>query len=292
MQGDRQRAMSLAAEARTLAADLAAPAAHHARLLLADGRAGRAAKAVERAWRTAPHPALAQAYGEIWSGRNPARPGRAFRAPRRPQPLGARKSCGAGRGGAGGRAMGRGAAPSRTRAGGRSAACPPPAIPADRAGSPPPTAPAADRRGRLLARATPQLCLMMARVEEAEHGDLVHMREWLDRAARAMPDPALCLRELRGRDPGVAVPLSPLRRLRRARLANPGLGGPARGFAGPPRSPADSRPPSARPWAADRQSRGRLTRATAEALGARAGTRYQCPRRPGSSAVEQPLRKR
>ena len=45
--------------------DLAAPAAYHARLLLGDGRSGPAAKAVERAWRSLPHPELAQAYGEI-----------------------------------------------------------------------------------------------------------------------------------------------------------------------------------------------------------------------------------
>jgi HemY protein len=30
---------------------------------------------------------------------------------------------------------------------------------------------------------------MMARVEEADHGDLLHAREWLDRAVRALPDP-------------------------------------------------------------------------------------------------------
>ena len=30
---------------------------------------------------------------------------------------------------------------------------------------------------------------MMARLEEAEHGDLARMREWLDRATAAAPDP-------------------------------------------------------------------------------------------------------
>jgi uncharacterized membrane-anchored protein len=34
-----------------------------------------------------------------------------------------------------------------------------------------------------------QLCLLMARLEETEHGDLAATREWLDRAARAVPDP-------------------------------------------------------------------------------------------------------
>jgi HemY protein len=36
---------------------------------------------------------------------------------------------------------------------------------------------------------TPRLCLMMARLEEAEHGIGPVSREWLDRAVTAMPDP-------------------------------------------------------------------------------------------------------
>jgi HemY protein len=36
---------------------------------------------------------------------------------------------------------------------------------------------------------TPRLCLMMARLEEAEHGVGPESREWLDRAVTAMPDP-------------------------------------------------------------------------------------------------------
>src|SRR5207247_8282679 len=66
--GDRPRAISLGAEAHALTEDLAAPAAHHARLLLDDRRAGRAAKAVERAWRTAAHPELAHVYNAIFGG--------------------------------------------------------------------------------------------------------------------------------------------------------------------------------------------------------------------------------
>ena len=40
-----------------------------------------------------------------------------------------------------------------------------------------------------LAGPTPRLCLMMARLEEAEHNDAARMRKWLDRAVNAMPDP-------------------------------------------------------------------------------------------------------
>jgi HemY protein len=36
---------------------------------------------------------------------------------------------------------------------------------------------------------TPRLCLMMARLEEAEHEVGSDSREWLDRAVTAMPDP-------------------------------------------------------------------------------------------------------
>jgi HemY protein len=43
--------------------------------------------------------------------------------------------------------------------------------------------------GEGLAGPTPRVCLMMARLEEAEHGAGESMREWLDRAVTAMPDP-------------------------------------------------------------------------------------------------------
>ncbi|HEV2300016.1 MAG TPA: heme biosynthesis HemY N-terminal domain-containing protein, partial [Stellaceae bacterium] len=69
--GDRRRAVRLAAEAQALAPDLAAPAAHYARLLLADGRKRLAARAIERAWRSAPHPDLARVYGEIFAEEPP-----------------------------------------------------------------------------------------------------------------------------------------------------------------------------------------------------------------------------
>ncbi|HEV2301522.1 MAG TPA: hypothetical protein VGR91_08125, partial [Stellaceae bacterium] len=52
---------------------------------------------------------------------------------------------------------------------------PPP--PAAEAGEPAPTGP------------TARLCLVMARLEEAEHGGEGRMREWLDRIASAVPDP-------------------------------------------------------------------------------------------------------
>ena len=61
-QGDLRRAAGLAARAQSQTPDLAEIAAHHARLLFALGRRRAAIKAIERAWRSAPHPDLARLY--------------------------------------------------------------------------------------------------------------------------------------------------------------------------------------------------------------------------------------
>src|SRR5439155_24024319 len=61
-QGDLHRAAGLAAKAQALVPDIAAPAAYHARLLLALGRTRPARKAIERAWRGAPQADLARVY--------------------------------------------------------------------------------------------------------------------------------------------------------------------------------------------------------------------------------------
>jgi HemY protein len=154
--GDRPRAIALAAEARALSEDLAAPAAHHARLLLAEGRTGRAAKAVERAWRTAPHPELARVYSAIYEGESPLARVRAFERLAAQNPA-ARES---------------------------HVTLAEVAIEAQLWGE--------ARRHLEAAIAidpTARLCLLSARLEEAEHGDLGAMRGWLDRAVGANPDP-------------------------------------------------------------------------------------------------------
>ena len=69
--GDGRRALALAASAETFSPDLAPLAAHHARLLLAEGRAKAAARVVEKAWRTAPQPELSRLYGTILMGEEP-----------------------------------------------------------------------------------------------------------------------------------------------------------------------------------------------------------------------------
>jgi HemY protein len=196
-QGDRHRALALAAEAQGLAPDLAPVAAHRARLLLEDRRTARAAKAVERAWQTAPHPDLAQVYGAIWESDTPlARVARFERlAARNPR---AREShialaeaaLTAQLWGEARRHLERAFAADPSPAA-PIPASPIPALPmlwAGGAARPAPTA-ATEGTGGEISGPSARLCLIMARLEEAENGDLGRMREWLDRAAGAAPDP-------------------------------------------------------------------------------------------------------
>jgi HemY protein len=183
--GDRRRGINLAAQAQGLAPDLATPAAHHARLLLDDRRTGPAAKAVERAWRTAPHPELVQVYGAIHAGEPPL--SRVKRVERlAAQNPGARESH---------LALAEAALDAQLWGEARrhldkaltAAAALPIAKPAS---SNPLSSPSVgEGEGGGLAGPTPRLCLLMARLEEAEHGAGGDMRGWLDRAVNAMPDP-------------------------------------------------------------------------------------------------------
>src|SRR5581483_2132298 len=63
--GERRHAVSFAAQAVTLTPDRAAPACREVEALIGLGRTRAAAKAIERAWRTAPHPELARLYGGL-----------------------------------------------------------------------------------------------------------------------------------------------------------------------------------------------------------------------------------
>ena len=154
--GDQRRATAMAAEARALTEDLATPAVHHAKLLLRERRIGRATKALERAWRTAPHPDLAQVYGEIHEGETPLTRVKTFERLAAQNPA-ARESH-----------IARAEAALDARLWGEA------------------------RRhlnDALATGATPRLCRLMAQLEEAEHGELGPVREWLDRAVGATPDP-------------------------------------------------------------------------------------------------------
>jgi HemY protein len=182
--GERRQGVSLAAEAHGLTADLAGPAAHHARLLLEDRRTGPAAKALEGAWRTAPHPELAEIYGAIHQDAAPLARFKSF-AKLAAQNPGARESH---------LTLAEAALDAQLWGEARrhleqalTAAAPAPMTKSsDPLWGPPPAA-ALDGKG--VAGPTPRLCLMMARLEEAEQGSPGAMREWLDRAVTAMPDP-------------------------------------------------------------------------------------------------------
>ena len=196
--GARQRSLALAAEAQALAPDLAPPAVSRARLLLEDHRTRRAAKAVERAWQTAPHPQLAQLYGAIWKGDAPlARIARFERLAAR-YPAARESHIALAEAALAAQLWGE----ARRHLERAIAADPPPAapIPANPASAVSILAPegsallaasasGAVGLGKHSVGPSVQLCLMMARLEEAEHDDLARMREWLDRAARAVPDP-------------------------------------------------------------------------------------------------------
>jgi HemY protein len=154
--GDRRRALALAGEAQAMTQDLAGPAAHHARLLLGERKDSRAAKAVERAWRTAAHPELAQVYSAIHEGEPPLARVNSFERLAAQNPT-ARES---------------------------HVALAEAALDAQLWG---------EARRHLEAAIgsdpTSRLCLLTARLEEAEHGDIDAVRTWLDRAVGATPDP-------------------------------------------------------------------------------------------------------
>jgi HemY protein len=198
--GDRRRTTKLAAQAQALTPDLATPAAHYARSLLQDGRSGPAAKAVERAWRTAPHPELAEVYGSIYDSEPPLARVKNIERLAAQNPV-ARESC---------LALAEAALDAQLWGEARryleqaTAAAAAPMVKPERPppfasggafkanerndpGAPAPEA-AAEGDGNL-AGPTPRLCLLMARLEEAEHGSSSGMRKWLDRAVGAMPDP-------------------------------------------------------------------------------------------------------
>jgi HemY protein len=167
-----------------LTPDLAPSAAHHARLLLEDGRTGPAAKAIERAWRTIPHPDLAQVFGAIHDGATPLDKFKSFERLASQNPDARETHLAVAEAALDAQLWGE----ARRHLEQALNAPAPPFI--ARLPNPAPVAvpPAADENPSP-AGPTPRLCLMMARLEEAEHGLGAEAREWLDRAVTAMPDP-------------------------------------------------------------------------------------------------------
>jgi HemY protein len=169
--GDKGQAAGLAAKAQALAPDVAAVAAHHARLLIGLGRGRTAAKAIERAWRTAPHPDLARLYLDLHPEAGAlARVGAAQRlAAQNPEAEESRiaiagAALGAQLWGEARRHLALAAASHEVSPGSSASKS---------------SASGPSRR----------LCLLMARLEESEPGSGQAARDWLDRAIGAPPDP-------------------------------------------------------------------------------------------------------
>jgi HemY protein len=163
---DAARALSLAGEAQDLAPDFAPAAARRAQLLQRAGNQHKAAKAIETAWRRAPHPLLAEAYAALVADEPPlARVKRSERlAALTPDHVESRLVV----------AQAALAAQLWGEARRQLAAI---------------VSPLGDASPGADARPAARICRLMAALEEAEHGDGAAARVWLARAAEAPPDP-------------------------------------------------------------------------------------------------------
>jgi HemY protein len=175
--GDPRRAARLAATAQVLAADLAAPACHHARLLIGLGKSRAAARAIERAWRTAPHPDLARLYLEIDPEAPPLARAAAMQRLAAHNPEASESHL----------AVAEAALAAQLWGEARHHLALAIAAPSSSGGS---FSPGPSRR----------LCRLMARLEEEESGDMAAARDWLDRAIGAPPGPSYLCRQCGGGD--------------------------------------------------------------------------------------------
>jgi HemY protein len=162
--GDLGRASRMAPQAQQLAPDLAPIACHNARLLLARGRRRAAARAIERAWQTAPHPELAKLYLEARRASEPLAGAASLQRLAARNPAAVESHL----------AIGEAALAARLWGEARRHLT----LAAD-------ASPAASSR---------RLCLLMARLEESEAGEPRAARNWLDSAISAPPDPCYVCR--------------------------------------------------------------------------------------------------
>ena len=183
--GDRRPATKLMADAEALVPDLAAPAAAEARWLLEEGRGGAAAKTVERAWRNAPRPELAEVWGTIHAAGPPLARVKSFEQLAAANPVAREGHLAAAEAALAARLWGEARRYLDAALAAPLPPCPEPPLFAGgrlprplprRDDAPPPAGP------------TRRLCLLQARLAEAEE-EPAQMREWLDRAVVALPDP-------------------------------------------------------------------------------------------------------
>jgi HemY protein len=155
--GEPDEARNLALEANRLAPDLVPAALVAGRLLSRDGDVRRASRLLETAWKAAPHPDLAEAYGSV-------RPGDSVRDRlKRARQLGELRANHP----EGSLAIARAAIDAHEWQAARTAL-----------------------EGLVRAEPSERVCLLMAEIEEGEHGDQGRVRAWLTRAVHAPRDPA------------------------------------------------------------------------------------------------------
>ncbi|MCW5698136.1 MAG: heme biosynthesis protein HemY [Bauldia sp.] len=155
--GEPEAARDLAFEAHRLAPELVPASVAAARLAVRLGDPRRAAKAIEATWRIEPHPELAAAYMDVRpgeSGRDRLKRMRTLTKLRANHLEGQL-------------AIARAAIDAQD-------------WPAARE----------ELKGVMASRPTERAYLLMAEVEEGEHGDIGRARDWLGRAVRAPADPA------------------------------------------------------------------------------------------------------
>lgn len=155
--GEPERAFSLAKEAHGLALDLVPAAVLTSRLATRRGDIRKAAKVLEATWRLSPHPELAETYAHVRTGDSAVdrlKRVKSLSAQRTNTPEGAL-------------AIARAAIEAREFEEAR-----------------------AQLKKLLQSEPTRSAFLLMAEVEEAEHGDRGRMRDWLARALKAPQDKA------------------------------------------------------------------------------------------------------
>lgn len=155
--GEPERAFSLAKEAHGLALDLVPAAVLTSRLATRRGDIRKAAKVLEATWRLSPHPELAETYAHVRTGDSAVdrlKRVKSLSAQRTNTPEGAL-------------AIARAALEAREFEEART-----------------------QLKKLLQSEPTRAAFLLMAEVEEAEHGDRGRMRDWLARALRAPQDKA------------------------------------------------------------------------------------------------------
>ena len=167
-EGRASEALSLAAKAQDLARGFAPAAARRALLLHEAGRDRAAAKAIAAAWRVAPHPLLAEAYGTLFADALPLVRVKRFETLAAANPGHPESHLAVAQAALAAQLWGEARRHLQAAGAGLD--------------------PAAERAEGATAPPSARACRLMAELEE-EHGDVPAARAWLARAAAAPPDP-------------------------------------------------------------------------------------------------------